>query len=123
MYEQASHALLNKILAELRPEIGKFRLRHFYTRLGANFYAIYSLFKMLYGDRPDFTQQMVRLVETLALRYMERAPVLRKSDLAREVHYNWFLNQKWFRVSLQGEQSRQMVKRLTQNQQYFVLLQ
>ena len=100
MYEQASHALLNKILAELRPEIGKFRLRHFYTRLGANFYAIYSLFKMLYGDRPDFTQQMVRLVETLALRYMERAPVLRKSDLAREVHYNWFLNQKWVAMAL-----------------------
>jgi amylosucrase len=100
MYEQASHALLNKILAGLRPEIGKFRLRHFYTRLGANFYAIYSLFKLLYGDRPDFTQQMVKLVETLALRYMERAPVLRKSDLAREVHYNWFLNQKWVAMAL-----------------------
>jgi hypothetical protein len=40
MYEQASHALLNEILAGLKPEIGKFRLRHFYTRLGANFYAI-----------------------------------------------------------------------------------
>ena len=100
MYEQASHALLNEILAGLRPEIGKYRLRHFYTRLGANFYAIYSLFKLLYGDRPDFKQQMVRLVETLALRYMERAPVLRKSDLAREVHYNWFLSQKWVAMAL-----------------------
>jgi amylosucrase len=103
MYEQASHALLNEILAGLKPEIGKYRLRHFYTRLGANFYAIYSLFKLLYGDRPDFKQQMVRLVETLALRYMERAPVLRKSDLAREVHYNWFLNQKWVAMTLYCE--------------------
>lgn len=100
MYEQASHALLNEILAGLKPEIGKFRLRHFYTRLGANFYAIHSLFTLLYGDRPDFKQQMVRLVETLALRYMERAPSLRKSDLAREVNYNWFLSQKWVGMAL-----------------------
>ena len=49
MYEQASHALLNEILSELKPEIGNYRLRHFYTRLGANFYAIYSLFRQLYG--------------------------------------------------------------------------
>lgn len=60
MYEQASHALLNEILAGLKPEIGKHRLRHFYTRLGANFYAIYSRFKLLYGNRPDFKEQMVR---------------------------------------------------------------
>jgi amylosucrase len=70
MYEQASHALLNEILIELKPEIGNFRLRHFYTRLGANFYAIHSLFFHLYGDRPDFKAQMVNLVETLALRYI-----------------------------------------------------
>jgi amylosucrase len=100
MYEQVSHALLNEILAGLKPEIGKFRLRHFYTRLGANFYAIYSRFKLLYGDRPDFKQQMVRLVETLALRYMERTPALRKSDLAREVNYNWFLSQKWVAMTM-----------------------
>ena len=100
MYEQASHALLNEILAELRPEIGRLRLRHFYTRLGANFYAIHSLFQLLYGDRPDFKAQMVRLVETLALRYIERSPSLRKSDLARERDYNWFLSQKWVAMAL-----------------------
>jgi amylosucrase len=100
MYEQVSHALLNEILASLKPEIGKFRLRHFYTRLGANFYAIYSRFKLLYGERPDFKQQMVRLVETLALRYMERTPALRKSDLTREVNYNWFLSQKWVAMTM-----------------------
>lgn len=100
MYEQASHALLNEILIELKPEIGNFRLRHFYTRLGANFYAIHSLFHLLYGDRPDFKTQMVSLVETLALRYMERAPHLRKSDLKRERDYNWFLSQKWVGMAL-----------------------
>jgi amylosucrase len=100
MYEQASHALLNEILIELKPEIGNFRLRHFYTRLGANFYAIHSLFFHLYGDRPDFKAQMVNLVETLALRYIERAPHLRKSDLTRERDYNWFLSQKWVGMAL-----------------------
>lgn len=100
MYEQASHAMLNDILLELKPEIGDFRLRHFYTRLGANFYSIHSLFRLLYGDRLDFKVQMVSLVETLALRYMERVPDLRKSDLARERDYNWFLSQKWVGMAL-----------------------
>ena len=100
MYEQASHALLNEILHKLNPEIGRSRLRHFYTRLGANFYAIHTLFQLLYGDRPDFKEQMVSLVETLALRYIERAPHLRKTDLVRERDYNWFLNQKWVGMAL-----------------------
>ncbi len=100
MYEQASHAMLNEILIELKPEIGNFRLRHFYTRLGANFYAIHSLFHLLYGDRPDFKEHMVALVETLAVRYMERTANLRKSDLARERDYNWFMSQKWVGMAL-----------------------
>ncbi len=100
MYEQASHSLLNEILIELKPEIGKMRMRHFYTRLGANFYAIHSLFSLLYGGRPDFKEQMVSLVETLASRYIERAPALRRSDLAREKDYNWFLSQKWVGMAL-----------------------
>lgn len=100
MYEQASHALLNEILSRLKPEIGNMRLRHFYTRLGANFYSIHSLFHLLYGDRPDFKEQMVDLVETLAFRYIERSPSLRKSDLARELDYNWFLSQKWVGMAL-----------------------
>ena len=54
MYEQVSHSLLNRILDQLKPEIRKKDLRHFYTRLGANFYAIYSLFHVLYGKRDDF---------------------------------------------------------------------
>ncbi|MHB8952319.1 MAG: alpha-amylase family glycosyl hydrolase [Pirellulaceae bacterium] len=100
MYEQASHSLLNEILVELKPEIGALRMRHFFTRLGANFYAIHSLFRLLYGDRSDFKEQMVRLVKTLAHRYIERTPALRKSDLAREKDYNWFLSQKWVAMAL-----------------------
>jgi amylosucrase len=100
MYEQASHALLNEILAALKPEIGNMRLRHFYTRLGANFYAIHSLFHLLYGNRPDFKEQMVSLVETLAFRYIERVPHLRRSDLERERDYNWFMSQKWVGMAL-----------------------
>jgi len=100
MYEQVSHSMLNEILLELKPEIGNFRLRHFYTRLGANFYSIHSLFRLLYGDRADFKEQMVSLVETLAFRYIDRAIHLRKSDLARERNYNWFMSQKWVGMAL-----------------------
>ena len=47
MYEQVSHSLLNEILIKLNPEIKQQELRHFYTRLGANFYSIYTLFHVL----------------------------------------------------------------------------
>ncbi|MHB1084034.1 MAG: amylosucrase [Thiobacillus sp.] len=118
MYEQASHALLNEILHKLKPEIGNLRLRHFYTRLGANFYAIHSLFHLLYGDRPDFKDQMVSLVETLALRYIDRAPHLRKTDLARERDYNWFLNQKWVGMALYCDRFAEDLKGLRANLPY-----
>jgi len=50
MYEQVSHSLLNKILFDLKPEIHEEDLRHFYTRLGTNFYSIHSLFSILCGN-------------------------------------------------------------------------
>ncbi len=118
MYEQASHSLLNEILIELKPEIGQQRLRHFYTRLGANFYAIHSLFKLLYGERADFKAQMVSLVETLAFRYMERTPALRKSDLAREREYNWFLSQKWVGMALYCDRFADNLQGLRDNLPY-----
>lgn len=118
MYEQVSHALLNEILIALKPEIGSMRLRHFYTRLGANFYAIYSLFHMLYGDRSDFKEQMVSLVETLAQRYIERAPPLRRSDLERERNYNWFLSQKWVGMALYCDRFNEDIKGLREKLPY-----
>jgi amylosucrase len=54
MYEQVSHALLNQILEEIKPEILRSDLRRFYTRIGANFYGIHTQFYKLYGDREDF---------------------------------------------------------------------
>lgn len=118
MYEQISHALLNEILHQLKPEIGHFRLRHFYTRLGANFYSIHSLFHRLYGERPDFKEQMVNLVETLAFRYINRTPALRKSDLAREIDYNWFLSQKWVGMALYCDRYADDLKGLRENLSY-----
>jgi len=100
MYEQVSHALLNETLDRLDPEIRREDLRHFYTRLGANFYAIYSLFHQLYGDREDFTQQITHLIEVMARQYIERASVLRASDVEREKDHNWFLRQEWVGMAL-----------------------
>ncbi|MCP9932142.1 alpha-amylase [Cyanobium sp. AMD-g] len=95
MYEQISHSLLNSILDDLRPEIRRQDLRHFYTRLGANFYAIHSLFVTLYGHRDDFKFQLLRLVETMARGYIDRSRELETLDIKREDDYNWFLSQKW----------------------------
>ncbi|MGR8929390.1 MAG: alpha-amylase family glycosyl hydrolase [Gammaproteobacteria bacterium] len=100
MYEQESHSLLNAILDDLKPEIVRQDLRHFYTRLGANFYAIYSLFHTLYGGRSDFQAQMLRLVETMANGYINRSAELEKTDIEREKDYNWFLSQEWVGLAL-----------------------
>ena len=94
MYEQVSHALLNDILDELKPEISREDLRHFYTRLGANIYAIHTLFSHLYGHRNDFFDQFKALVERLACAYIDRPEDLKHLDMAREEDYNWFLSQE-----------------------------
>jgi len=103
MYEQVSHALLNDILDELKPEIRRQDLRHFYTRLGANFYAVYSLFHHLYGHREDFKEQMLRLVERLALAYVDRPSDLERLDMHREEDHNWFLSQEWVGMALYSD--------------------
>ncbi len=100
MYEQISHSLLNDILNKIKPDIYEEDLRHFYTRLGANFYAIHSLFERLYGHRPDFNDQALRLVETMARQYIKRPDCLKDLDIEREKDYNWFLSQKWVGMAL-----------------------
>jgi len=100
MYEQQSHSLLNAILNQIEPEFTRQDLRYFYTRLGANFYAIHSLFSRLYGEREDFAEQAQRLVETLARQYINRSETLRSKDIEREQDYNWFLSQKWVGMAL-----------------------
>ncbi|MCW8845521.1 MAG: alpha-amylase family glycosyl hydrolase, partial [Gammaproteobacteria bacterium] len=100
MYEQVSHSLLNRILDNLKPEIRKKDLRHFYTRLGANFYAIYSLFHVLYGKRDDFEPQLQRLAEVLAVNYIKRGNELKKLDILRERDHNWFLSEEWVGMAL-----------------------
>ena len=103
MYEQVSHSLLNEILDELRPDVRRQDLRHFYTRLGANFYAIYSLFHHLYGRRDDFHAQMVQLVEVMAARYIERPAELEQLDKQREANHEWFLSQEWVGMALYAD--------------------
>ena len=103
MYEQVSHSLLNHILDELEPEIRRRDLRHFYTRLGANFYAIHSLFHHLYGESEDFKQHMVQLVEVMARQYIRRSAELKTVDMARERDHNWFLDQQWVGMALYSD--------------------
>ena len=103
MYEQQSHSLLNSILNQLRPEIQARDLRHFYTRLGANFYAIHSLFHRLYGQREDFAQQALNLVNVLATQYIARPDELKQIDIRREQDHNWFLSQEWVGMALYTE--------------------
>lgn len=92
--------MLNEILNELKPEVRREDLRHFYTRLGANFYTIYTLFHHLYGERSDLKEQMVRLVEVMANQYINRSSSLEQTDMQREKDHNWFLSQQWAGMAL-----------------------
>jgi amylosucrase len=119
MYEQVAHSLLNDILNRIKPEICQQDLRHFYTRLGANFYAIHSLFAKLYGGRDDFETQALALVETMAKRYLQRSDKLRQLDLEREKDHNWFLSQKWVGMALYCEGFAGDLNELRQRLNYF----
>ncbi|MCH9698214.1 MAG: alpha-amylase [Gammaproteobacteria bacterium] len=119
MYEQVSHTLLNDILNQLKPEIYKQDIRHFYTRLGANFYAIHSLFSKLYGNRPDFEQQALRLVETMARNYINRPDELHELDTKRERDYNWFLSQQWVGMALYSQGFADNLQGVSKNIGYF----
>ncbi len=119
MYEQISHTLLNDILNRIKPEISEQDLRHFYTRLGANFYGIHLLFQRLYGDRDDFDQQAQKLVETMATQYINRPDRLRQLDLAREKDYNWFLHQQWTGMALYCKGFAGTLKGLQERLHYF----
>ncbi len=119
MYEQVSHSLLNSILDDLKPQIRRQDLRHFYTRLGANFYAIYSLFFQLYGHRPDFKRQMLGLVETMAEGYLSRSPELEELDIAREKDHNWFLSQQWVGMALYSNGFAKNLRDLAGKTEYF----
>ena len=119
MYEQISHSLLNSILDDLKPEIRRQDLRHFYTRLGANFYAIHSLFSGLYGHRDDFKLQMLRLVETMAKGYIDRSAELERLDILREQDHNWFLSQKWVGIALYSNGFDDNLSGLANKSNYF----
>ena len=119
MYEQVSHTLLNDILNRIKPEISEQDLRHFYTRLGANFFGIHSLFQKLYGDRDDFEEQAQKLVETMALQYIKRPAQLRQLDLAREKDYNWFLRQQLVGMALYCKGFAGNLNNLQQRLPYF----
>jgi amylosucrase len=103
MYEQISHSILNDILSDLAPNKKTGELQHFYTRLGANFYAIHSLFHHLYGERPDFNEQLNKLVKVMSEQYQKRPALLKEKDLLRERDHNWFLSQKWVGMALYCE--------------------
>ena len=118
MYEQVSHSLLNDILDELDAKICAEDLRHFYTRLGANFYAIHTLFSHLYGHHEDFEQQMHKLVTIMARNYIDRNEELKALDIDREQDHNWFLSQEWVGMAAYTDGFAENIKGLQQRLPY-----
>jgi len=119
MYEQLSHSILNEILAQLKPDIKEQELSYFYTRLGANFYSLFSLFQKLYGQRSDFKLQLLKLVEVMARQYICRSSDFKEKDLAREKDFNWFLHQKWVGMTLYADGFAEDLPDLSKKIDYF----
>ncbi len=119
MYEQHSHSILNEILDKLKPEIKEQELHHFYTRLGANFYSLFSLFQYLYGNRKDFKPQLLHLVEVMAKQYINRSEEFKKTDLAREKDFNWFLSENLVGMTLYADGFADNLKDLKEKVSYF----
>ncbi|MGD8809755.1 MAG: alpha-amylase family glycosyl hydrolase, partial [Gammaproteobacteria bacterium] len=103
MYEQVAHSLLNSVLDDLNEKTASPDFRHFFTRLGANFYAIHSLFTSLYGHRSDWESQLTELVKVMAAQYSARPASLKKSDIEREYDHRWFLSQNWVGMALYSD--------------------
>src|SRR5690606_37391874 len=110
---------LNQILNQLPADLIQADLRHFYTRLGANFYAIHNLMKQLYGQCEDFEPRMQQLVEVMARQYILRSAELRAIDLAREQNHNWFLDQKWVGMALYSDGFAGDLKGVGEHLHYF----
>lgn len=119
MYEPVSHTTLNRILDELEPEIRNIELRFFYSRLGANFYAIHTLFERLYGSRQDFGQHIHSLVTVMARAYINRPQNFRHQDRDREANHNWFLDQKWVGMALYADGFAKNLRDLNEHVAYF----
>ncbi len=100
MYEQTSHSLLNRVLDNLDVAATGVDQRSLNTRLGANFYAIYTLFQRLYGEREDMEEQLTALVQVLVNRHSERRAELLDLDAKREARYDWFLSENWVGMAL-----------------------
>lgn len=72
----------------------------FFTRFAANLSAIDSLFRELYGQRPDLGKCLTALFNTIRDAHTNRTAALRKKDLLKAEEGNWFLSNKLAGMSL-----------------------
>jgi len=100
MYDPASHAVLNELLDDLPEPLEGPGIRHFTSRLGANFYSLHQLYQRLYGHRDDAERGLQQIVHRLVHRFRERAQELVALDLQREADPAWFLHQRWVAMAL-----------------------
>src|SRR5579859_5581359 len=59
-------------------------------RLEAHFPRLFRLLAQLYGDHPDFSDQLENILLTVARLALARPPELRALDAAREARPGWF---------------------------------
>ncbi len=80
------------LLAELTDEIPIQHDPEFLRRLAANFGDIATLYRRLYGARPDWKESLHDLVRMLAGAYRARPVQLKELDRTRERNPRWYLD-------------------------------
>lgn len=93
-------AILNALLPTLASSYPGSDLSRFYARLGQHFGDLFRAYRRIYGDRPDFPDRLGDLVRSLAGKYLERPPRLRRIDLDREERPHWLLSPEWVSTML-----------------------
>lgn len=114
MYDPKSHRLLQSILAETG-----YSDDHFMARLHANFSVVRNNLKTLYGDRKDLPEILRQITETLVSFHRQRSEERKKSDLDREEHPDWFLNEKIVGMMLYVDLFNDDLKGLVEKMDYF----
>lgn len=94
---QSVQSSLDPLLTRLRarfPEASPADWEPFETRLSAHFERLSALLSSLYGQRPDFPEQLEGLVESAARSWLARPDGLKTLDAERESAPLWFESQE-----------------------------
>ncbi len=91
----------------------------FILRLSAVFQHLYALYQRIYGEKPNWHEELELLVVMLRRKYESRSKALRKLDLDREAHPDWFSSEQIAGMMLYVDRFNKDLKGVEEKLPYF----